>query len=127
MLDFLGFAMSAESAPGIPRRSCKIEADATDGVTVAPSSHKVLFENADIRVLDVTVPANTKERGHTHARPAVMWFLPDISRPPFQIRRRPASKSSPIPAEGPHALENTGDIGAHAIRFELKHPTPVSQ
>jgi hypothetical protein len=35
--------------------------DGYDAVQVAPNSHRVLFENAFVRVLEVTVPPGTKE------------------------------------------------------------------
>jgi hypothetical protein len=45
-----------------------------DAVQAAPESHKVLFENALVRVLEVTVPANGKtEPMHHHRWPG--FFL----------------------------------------------------
>jgi hypothetical protein len=125
---------AAKSAPHAPPISCKtIEADATDGVSVAPSSHKVLFENADIRVLDVTVAAHTREPWHTDARPAVMYIMtassakymtpedpnPDPSVPSARFKTFVAHLDQ---AEALHAVENVGDSAFHAIRVEFKHP-----
>ena len=133
-LIFLAFAMTAKSAPGAPQTLCKIiEPDATDGVSVAPASHKVLFENADIRVLDVTVAAHTREPWHTHARPAVMYIM-TVSSAKYMTPKDPSPEPS-VPsagfkpvvahldhAEALHAVENVGDSTFHAIRVEFKHP-----
>jgi hypothetical protein len=125
---------AAKSAPHAPPISCKtIEPDATDGVLVAPSSHKVLFENADIRVLDVTVAAHTREPWHTHARPAVMYIMtassakymtPEDPNPEPSV---PSARFKPFvahldQAEALHAVENVGDSTFHGIRVEFKHP-----
>jgi len=44
----------------------------TDAVVAAPESHRVLFENDDVRVLEVTIPAGHREPEHTHREPSVM-------------------------------------------------------
>ena len=125
---------AAKSAPHAPPISCKtIEPDATDGVLVAPSSHKVLFENADIRVLDVTVAAHTREPWYTHARPAVMYIMTASSakymtpEDPYPEPSVASARFKPFvahldQAEALHAVENVGDSTFHGIRVEFKHP-----
>ncbi len=57
---FLGttLRLSAQDKPGFP--------DGFDAVQVAPQSHKVLFENAMVRVLEVVVAPGMKEPMHHH-------------------------------------------------------------
>ena len=43
-----------------------------DAVVAAPGSHQVLFENDDVRVLEVTIAAGHREPEHTHRDPSVM-------------------------------------------------------
>jgi hypothetical protein len=43
-----------------------------DAVVAAPASHRVLFENDDVRVLEVTIAAGHREPEHTHRDPSVM-------------------------------------------------------
>jgi hypothetical protein len=38
----------------------------TDAVVAAPESHRVPFENEDVRVLGVTIVAGHREPEHTH-------------------------------------------------------------
>jgi hypothetical protein len=45
--------------------------DGYDAVQVAPNSHRVIFENAFVRVLEVTVPPGTKEPMHHHRWPSL--------------------------------------------------------
>jgi hypothetical protein len=48
--------------------------DGFDGVQAAPNSHHVLFENAFVRVLQVTVPPGTKEPMHHHPWPSLFLY-----------------------------------------------------
>jgi hypothetical protein len=48
--------------------------DGYDAVQVAPNSHRVLFENAFVRVLEVTVPPGTKEPMHHHRWPSLFLY-----------------------------------------------------
>jgi hypothetical protein len=45
--------------------------DGFDATQAAPNSHRVLFENSFIRVLEVTVPPGTKEPMHHHRWPSI--------------------------------------------------------
>ena len=49
--------------------------DELDAVRAAPNSRKVLFENAAVRVLEVTVPPGTKEPFHHHRLPSIFINL----------------------------------------------------
>ena len=42
-----------------------------DAVQVAPNSHRVMFENPFVRVLEVKVPPGTKEPMHHHRWPSI--------------------------------------------------------
>jgi hypothetical protein len=104
-----------------------------DALIAAPADHSLLFENDDVRVLDVHTPAHTLEPVHTHPWPGFFYIIT-----PAPLRYFPAGakagidlpsgsagpKIVPIGAEGPHLVENTGDVAMHFIRFELKHATP---
>jgi hypothetical protein len=52
-----------------------------DSVVAAPESHRVLFENDDVRVLEVTIAEGHREPEHTHRDPSVM-----IADGPARIR-----------------------------------------
>ena len=46
-----------------------------DAVQVAPDNHKVLFENAFVRVLELSLPPGTKEPMHHHRWPSIFLKL----------------------------------------------------
>jgi hypothetical protein len=46
--------------------------DTLDAVIAAPGSHRVLFENERIRVLEVRIGTGQREPTHTHRWPSVM-------------------------------------------------------
>jgi len=68
--------LSAQSKPGFP--------DSFDAVEVAPESHKVLFENASVRVLEVQVPPGVKEPTHHHRWPSIFLDWDAGGRTPHQ-------------------------------------------
>jgi hypothetical protein len=101
-----------------------------DAVVAAPESHRVLFENEDVRVLEVTIAAGHREPEHTHREPSVM-----IVDGPARIRYyRAGTPTFASPAdtaaagiqaswmnpEGPHSVENVDAHPYHAVRVELK-------
>ena len=49
--------------------------ESLDAVHAAPNSHRVLFENASVRVLEVRVPPGTKEPFHVHPWPSIFIYL----------------------------------------------------
>jgi len=106
--------------------------DSLDAIFAAPDSHRVLFENEQTRVLDVTIAPGEREPEHTHAWPSVM-----VVHEPARIRyytagtltftspAQPASaKSAPrvawLDPEGPHSVENIDDRVYRAFRIEFK-------
>ena len=118
----LGVAALAQSANDFDRW-WKPDLDAT---VAAPRNHKILFENDEVRVLEVTVAPGAREPLHVHRYPAVMY----VDSSPHMIEhlqdgtsrdlgvRQPGAHWMPI-AQG-HAMENVGDVPLHAIRVELK-------
>jgi hypothetical protein len=116
--------------------------DGFDAVQAAPQSHKVIFENALVRVLEVTIPpTGTTEPMHHHRWPS--FFLgwdtggktPHIRyhRPDGSVRDSPSVDEPPVPGhwsvewmkpEPMHAIEavdNTSSSGEPPlIRVEIK-------
>jgi hypothetical protein len=101
-----------------------------DAVAAAPESHRVVFENDDVHVLEVVIAAGHREPEHTHREPSVM-----IVDGPARIRyyqggtltfSSPANaaaagtRASWMAPEGPHSVENVDNHPYHAIRVELR-------
>jgi quercetin dioxygenase-like cupin family protein len=127
-------ALSQAAAPGegeSAERACPWPAN-LDGVIAAPETHKVIFENEQVRVLEVTIPPHGKERVHTHCWPSTIYFeqIRDlISRDPdgkliFDSRQMKESEKQKAPfvmwgaSEGPHWDENPDDLTIKMIQVE---------
>jgi quercetin dioxygenase-like cupin family protein len=125
--------LAAQAAAPAPAACRTIAPDAQDAMIAAPENHSVLYEDADVRVLDVHSKGHTREAWHTHARPAVMYVdsqgpgrYMTPTNPNEKVRGADPNFTFRVFAtagnEGLHATENTGDVPFHAIRVEFKHP-----
>ena len=104
-----------------------------DALVVAPAQHRLLFENAHVRVLDTRIAPGERTPVHTHRWPAahyvVSWsdfvrrdetgaVLVDTRT--MGLRQSPESLwGEPLP---PHSLENVGTVPLHIISTEVKVP-----
>lgn len=103
-----------------------------DAVAAAPKNHRVLLENDEIRVLEVTVRAGEREELHHHRWPSAMII---DSRPNYANYDQngkeipPAVAGAPVfpviarlPAQPAHKIEVFGGQPQpfHAIRIEFK-------
>ena len=105
--------------------------DELDAVVAAPNSHRVVFENERVRVLEVTLQPGVHEPEHTHRWPSVM-MTDGRARILYRIGDEVTFESpDPLPPrenlagswmgpEGPHSVENIDSVPMHAIRVELK-------
>jgi hypothetical protein len=101
-----------------------------DAVVAAPESHRVLFENDDVRVLEVIIAAGQREPEHTHRDPSVMivdgparirYYQGDtLSFSSQEDTATAGTRASWMDPEGPHSVENVDNHPYHAIRVELR-------
>jgi hypothetical protein len=103
-----------------------------DAVVAAPNSHRVVFENEHVRVLEVTLEPGAHEPEHTHRWPSVMWtdrrariryrIGEDVTfTSPDPLPRRDELIGDWNAPEGPHSVENIDTVPLHAFRVELKN------
>jgi predicted metal-dependent enzyme (double-stranded beta helix superfamily) len=109
--------------------------DVLDALIAAPRHHRLLFENEQVRVLDVRIAPGDFVPVHTHRWPSVVHIL----NPSDFIRRdgegevlfdsrtvqppvapKPAIWLVPLP---PHSVENVGNAEIRLFTVELKNPT----
>ena len=123
-------------------------ADSLDAVKAAPHSHKVLFENDKIRILEVTLEPYAFEPMHTHRFPSVMFGSDkdtsqfDVVYYPFgydttqqvyfakdSIKQHQGGQSNEpnvgnfMKPEGPHRVKNLSNVRIDVFRVELKNDT----
>ena len=107
--------------------------DSLDALVSAHKTHKLLFENDSVRVLEVTIPPHTKEAIHTHRYNSVLYVDSGGDFRDFDINGNVTLDSRKLPPEAkklpnaiwnnslaPHAIENLSDIPIHLIRVEIK-------
>jgi quercetin dioxygenase-like cupin family protein len=105
-----------------------------DAVKAAPETHKVIFENEHVRVLEVTIAPHSKEPIHTHCWPSTLYIqqIGDIidrdangkilfdSRQLKENEKQKAPFVLWTPPEGPHSDENPDDLPIKIIQIENK-------
>jgi len=99
--------------------------DALDPVRVAANTHRIAFENAFVRVLDVRIPAGSIEPRHRHPHGLSVYFS-DWNAKVTVDGREPAvnQRTSGTFAWSDaviHTVENVSTSEAHVLRIELKY------
>ncbi|MFL5618490.1 MAG: hypothetical protein ACJ79A_08880 [Gemmatimonadaceae bacterium] len=106
-------------------------AHAQDIVAVAPSHARVLVENAQVRVIESTLPAGAKDPMHTH--PAGWYYVtrPGTMKVVYADGRKEtwapkASESGWLPGEAAHSSENVGRAPMTFVLVEVKGAGPTT-
>ena len=99
-----------------------------DALAAAPKNHKLLFENDEVRVLEVTVPPGVREPLHAHRYPSVLYYISAAHMKEYSpgvpaVDRGHKDDGDVIflPVGPPHQMENLDSSKTlKAIRVELK-------
>ena len=106
--------------------------DSLDALAAAPESHKLLFENDAVRVLETRIAPGDTTPVHTHRWPGVLYVLSFdhfVRRDDGGTILVDTRDSGALPQPGtaiwgpalpPHSLENVGSAEIHVIGVELK-------
>jgi quercetin dioxygenase-like cupin family protein len=118
----LAAAITVVGATALARTQMKD--DALDPVRVAPNTHKVAFENAFVRVLEVHIPAGAHEPRHQHPHGLSVYFTDwdaevtvDGGQPQVNHRKTGTFAWSDAVI---HTVRNVGKSEGHVLRIELK-------
>ena len=99
-----------------------------DALAAAPQNHKLLFENDDVRVLEVTVQPGVREPLHAHRYPSVLYYISAAHMKEYSpgvaavdhLRKEDGGVVF-LPVGPPHQMENMETTKPlKAIRVELK-------
>jgi hypothetical protein len=102
---------------------------ALDALIAAPAHHKLLLENARVRVLETRIAPGQTVPLHTHCWPSVLHVLrwSDVVRRDAHGTITLDTRGQPPPpailwsdALPPHTLENVGQAELHIISVEVK-------
>lgn len=98
-----------------------------DALAAAPQHHKLLFENDEVRVLEVTVPPGVREPLHAHRYPSVLYYISAAHMkeysPGMAAVDHPRKEDGAVvflPIGPSHQMENVDTMPLKAIRVELK-------
>jgi quercetin dioxygenase-like cupin family protein len=98
--------------------------DALDPVRVAPDTHKIAFENAFVRILEVRVPPGKIEPRHRHPHGLSVYFTDwdakvtvDGRQPDVHHRKAGTFAWSDAVI---HTVQNVGTREGHILRIELR-------
>jgi quercetin dioxygenase-like cupin family protein len=99
--------------------------DALDPIRVAPDTHKVAFENAFVRILEVRIPPGKIEPRHRHPHGLSVYFTDwdakvtvDGRQPSVNQRKAGTFAWSDAVI---HTVQNAGATEGRVLRIELKH------
>jgi hypothetical protein len=129
---------SAQQNPAPDQTFCNPESYPYDAVAAAPYSHRVVFEDEHVRVLEINLPALATEPIHIHALPSVLMgegggkdakfryttyrmeggkFV-EVGR--HDIQPTDGYRTVWAPPEGPHSITNIGQVSVKFTRIEIK-------
>jgi quercetin dioxygenase-like cupin family protein len=99
--------------------------DVLDPVRVAADTHKVAFENAFVRVLEVRIPPGKSEPRHRHPHGLSVYFSDweakvTVDGKEAQVNQRKTGTFAWSEAVV-HTVQNVGKSEGHVLRIELKH------
>ena len=99
---------------------------AQDPVKVDPAHHKVEIDNADVRVLRITIAPDEKAPLHEHPNSVAVFLAGGTNRltPPGQKpTENPQQRGDvALTTAGQHTVENIGKTRTEVILVELKKP-----
>ena len=109
----------------VARSAFSQSGDALDPLKVAGDSHKLVLDNAFVRVLDVHVPAGKTEPRHRHPHGLSVYFTDweasvTVDGKPAELHHRKAGTFAWNEAVV-HSVQNAGKTEGHILRVELKY------
>jgi hypothetical protein len=113
--------------------------DKLDAVAAASKNHQVVYEDRNVRVLQVICPPGNEEPVHTHQYKSTMWFTHSArfkyytyvtdknnrlaKKDSVEVKGFPAealNKGQLVDREGPHSVKNISTDTLIAYRIEYK-------
>lgn len=97
-----------------------------DPLKLAPDTHKLVFENNFVRVIESRVPAGGQEPKHSHPHGLTVYLANYNS----EVKTFPDGKTTKVRREFGtaiwsgavvHEVKNIGKTSGHALRIELKN------
>ncbi len=105
--------------------------DALDALQAAPEHHRLLFEDARVRVIDTRIAPGERTAVHTHRFPSILYIVStgdflryDADGAVITDSRKMPAQAVPsafrFPPMPPHSVENIGSTLVHLVNVEFK-------
>lgn len=125
------YLLAAVAAIAIIWTLASAKGPANDPLTVGPDVYKLVFENDQVRLLEVTFKAGAKIAPHWHPdHAAYVLEAGELTITPegkeAQVFKAEVGKAFFIPSET-HSAVNTGKTTVRALVIELKKSVPAAQ
>jgi hypothetical protein len=91
-----------------------------------PSVYKLIFEDANFRVIEANRPAGVKDKAHGHPSPAIVYYITDckskLTAADGKTREAidKAGTANAVPIIASHTAENIGTANCKQIFVEKK-------
>ena len=103
----------------------KSQLSGPDPLVVAGDTHKLVFENSLVRVIETHLPPGKREPRHFHPHGVTIYVqgfdvrITEDGKPPVERQRKAGTAvwSEPVV----HEVVNVGKTEGHVFRVELKH------
>jgi hypothetical protein len=106
--------------------SCAVAQTAEPTYKADPSVYKLIFEDANFRVIEATHTKGVRDKPHSHGGPFLVYNLTDCTQKTFAPdgtateRDGKAGTVTALPAIASHTAENTGASDCKQIFVEKK-------
>lgn len=106
--------------------SCAVAQTAEPTYKADPSVYKLIFEDANFRVIEATHTKGVRDKPHSHGGPFLVYNLTDCTQKTFAPdgtateRDGKAGTVTALPAIASHTAENTGTSDCKQIFVEKK-------
>ena len=91
-----------------------------------PSVYKLIYEDANFRVIEAVRPKGVHDKVHSHGSPGIVYLLTDCSTKTYAAdgktseNKRKAGSVAPVPVIAAHSAENTGTADCKQVFVEKK-------
>jgi hypothetical protein len=91
-----------------------------------PDVYKVIFENADVRIIEAIRKKGVHDKAHSHPTPSLVYYLTDCTTKQYAADGKTtesvgkAGTANPVPVIASHSAENTGPADCKQLFIERK-------
>ena len=119
-------ALAAAAIMGVASAGALAQQPAEPTYKGDPSVYKLIFEDANFRVIEVNRPKGVHDKVHGHPSPGVVYHITDCKTKIYaadgktNVTDRKAGTAGSVPVISAHTAENIGDSDCKQVFVEKK-------